>query len=479
MTLQERADVVVVGGGTAGLAAASEIALHGRRVMLLESTSRLGGTLHVAAGHLSAAGTDAQRDAGIEDGPEAHLDEVLARTGGEVDRALVRAAVEEAPETLRWLLDAGFTPLPGHPVVAGAGAHDRVPRTVWGADAGLSVLAALTQRFEAARRTGRVDVRLLTRMRSLERAGRRVTAVMCDDPSGEQLVVACEQVVLCSGGYGGSPTAFRELSGLMPLAIAPDHADGSGILAAARAGAALRNLDRFVPTYGGIRDPERPTRAHARPFVPELDPSRRPPWEIHVNVGGERFVAEDEPELDVRRRALLRQPDLEFWVVSDESIERSAPPIFPGVDRGWVDDAYRRHPSFVRARNVEELATRTGLPFEALAGTLARYADAVESGSDPLGRTHLPCPIGRAPLLAIKNHATATKGPGGVVVDERMRVVDEHGESFENLWAAGEVLGGTTLSGTAFVSGMGITPAIGLARRIGRALPEVRMSSEG
>lgn len=464
------ADVIVVGGGTAGLAAASELAERGREVMLLESTARLGGTLHVAAGHLAAAGTEAQRSAGVEDTPDAHFAEVLARTDGQVDHALVRAAVDEAPETLRWLLEAGFEPLAGHPVLAGKGRHDRVPRTVWGADAGRSVLAALLQRFEAARRTGRVEVRFGARVRSLERSGQRIVAVRCEDGTGGLSTITCEEIVLCTGGYGGSPAAFLELSGMTPLAIAPDHADGSGILAAAQVGAALRNLDRFVPTYGGIRDPERPTRVHPRPYVPELDPVRRAPWEIQVNLRGERFVAEDEPELDVRRQALLLQPDLEFWVVSDAAIERDAPPLFPGVDRGWIDEAFARHPSFVRAHGVEDLASRTGLPLDPLSRTLERYAASVASGSDPLGRTHMPRAIGDGALLAIRNHATSTKGPGGVVVDDRLRVVDADGRSFENLRAAGEVLGGTTLSGTAFVSGMGITPAIGFGRRIGRDL---------
>lgn len=467
---RSHADVVVVGGGTSGLAAASELVARGREVLLLEATSRLGGTLHVAAGHLAAAGTKAQRLAGIQDAPEAHLAEVLARTGGQVDRALVGAAVTEAPGTLEWLLAGGFDPLPGHPVLGGGGKHDDVPRTVWGAEAGRSVLAALLAHFEVARRTGRIEVRLETRLASFVRSGQRIAAINCEDTSGRAVSLTCEEIVLCSGGYGGSPDAFRRLSGMAPLAIAPEHADGSGILAAADVGAALRNLDRFVPTYGGIRDPERPARVHPRPFVPELDPVRRAPWEIQVNLRGERFVAEDEPELDLRRRALLQQPGLKFWVVSDEAIQQEAPPLFPGVDSAWVRGAFDRHPSFVRARDVAELAERTELPADALAHTLGRYAASVVSGTDPLGRKHLPRVLGEGALLAIRNHATATKGPGGVVVDEQLRVIDTDGRAFENLRAAGEVLGGTTLSGTAFVSGMGITPAIGFGRRIGRAL---------
>jgi fumarate reductase flavoprotein subunit len=462
--------IVVIGGGTAGMASACQLVEGGQEVLVLEATDRLGGTLHVAAGHLAAAGTAAQSARGIEDSAEQHLEEVLLRTGGQVDVDLVRAVVEGAAETVDWLQSAGFSPLSGHPVLAGRGPHDTVPRTIWGEGGGRAVLAALATHFERAERTGRLRTVTGTRLVSFVREGTRIVAVDWVRSDGTSGRLQGDRFILATGGYGGSIDAFRILSEVEPLAIAPSHADGSGLLAAAQVGAQLRNLDRFIPTYGGIEDPGAPGRVHARPFMPELDPTRRQPWELHVNLEGRRFVAEDEPDLDVRRRRLLEQPKLRFWVIYDTSIASAAPPLFPDVAPERIAEAFESHPSFVRADSVEELAIATGLPTLDLAKTLERYSEAVSSGRDPLGRRYLPAPVEEPPFLAVLNHGSATKGPGGVTVGPDLRVIDSHGAPFENLWAVGEVIGGTTLSGTAFVSGMGITPAIVLGRRLGRSL---------
>jgi len=461
---------VVIGGGTAGMAAACELVEGHGDVLVLEATERLGGTLHVAAGHLAAAGTALQRERGIEDGPEQHLAEVLGRTEGQIDVELVRSVVENAAETVAWLQSAGFAPLPEHPVLAGRGPHDTVPRTMWGEAGGRAVLAALGERFGQAERSGRLRTCTGTRLTAFVRDGSRVSAVDWARPDGTSGRLRGDRFILATGGYGGSVDAFRALSGVAPLAIAPSHADGSGLLAVERVGAALRNLNRFIPTYGGIEDPDAPGRVHPRPFMPELDPLRRAPWELHVNMQGRRFVAEDDPDLDVRRRRLLEQPELKFWVMYDRRIEREAPPLFPGVPPETIADAFEAHPAFVRADSVKALAAVTGLPARQLAATFEDYGRAVLSGQDPLGRKHLPAQVGEAPFLAVLNHGSATKGPGGVSVGADLRVVDVLGAPFENLWAVGEVLGGTTLSGTAFVSGMGITPAIVLGRRLGRML---------
>jgi fumarate reductase flavoprotein subunit len=86
---------------------------------------------------------------------------------------------------------------------------------------------------------------------------------------------------------------------------------------------------------------------------------------------------------------------------------------------------------------------------------------------DRLGREHLPLPIERAPYYAVRNHGSTLKSPAGLVVDKDLRVVGGSGP-VENLYAAGEVLGGSTLSGKSFVSGMSVTPALSFGRLIGR-----------
>lgn len=103
-----RGDAVVVGAGTAGMAFAIAAADRGLRVVAVEKADRVGGTLHVTGGAMSAAGTRRQRECGVEDSPEDHFEEVMKIGDGAADPDLVRMAVEEAPHTVDWLDDHGF-----------------------------------------------------------------------------------------------------------------------------------------------------------------------------------------------------------------------------------------------------------------------------------------------------------------------------------------------------------------------------------
>jgi fumarate reductase flavoprotein subunit len=242
---------------------------------------------------------------------------------------------------------------------------------------------------------------------------------------------------------------------------------GTGLLAALDLGATTRGGALFLPTYGGVLLPDSPSRTVPLDDYPQLTPQSRLPWEIHVNERGERFVAEDTDSVDVRERALLDQPGLRFWVVYDDAVRQKAPALFPSWAEEDLSEAFATHPSFATSDTLEELAGLAGIDPAGLVRSIEEYNAAVASGVDPLGRVHLPLPIERAPYYAVRNHGSTLKSPAGLVVDEDLRVIGGSGPVV-NLYAAGEVLGGSTLSGKSFVSGMSVTPALSFGRLIGR-----------
>ncbi|MCH8183614.1 MAG: FAD-dependent oxidoreductase, partial [Proteobacteria bacterium] len=65
-------DVIIVGAGTAGMPAAIFAAHRGASVLVLEAAPEVGGTLHLSAGQMSAAGSRLQAEKGIEDTPDEH-----------------------------------------------------------------------------------------------------------------------------------------------------------------------------------------------------------------------------------------------------------------------------------------------------------------------------------------------------------------------------------------------------------------------
>src|SRR5262245_14978092 len=111
-------DVVVVGGGGSGLAAAIEARNLGRRVVLVERNERLGGSTAKSIGSITATNTPHQLRRGIRDCPDDHFED-MARFSAQSKRvresrykindntALRRVFVDNVPETFRWLMDLG------------------------------------------------------------------------------------------------------------------------------------------------------------------------------------------------------------------------------------------------------------------------------------------------------------------------------------------------------------------------------------
>jgi fumarate reductase flavoprotein subunit len=472
--MRGRWDVIVVGAGTAGLPTTIFAAQRGARVLLAEQSSRLGGTLHVSWAQMSAGGTRLQAERGIADSPDLHFQDVMRISKGTANAELVRLAVTESPRTIDWLQEQGFDFHPACPALVYFHEAYSVPRTYWGVEGGRSVLKVLAPLVAAVQEAGKGEVRYATRLVDLLQEGDgSVSGVTLVGPDGTAYQELASNVVLTTGGYAGNPELFARFTPGYPLmSPAPETSTGTGIVIAEKAGGVIRGGELFLPTFGGIPDPIAPHRSVPLDDYPVLTPQVRPPWEVYVNPAGRRFVAEDCESIDARERALLQQPDLSFWIIFDERVRREAPPLLPTWSSERVEQAFRAGGAFIRAASLPALAQAAGIPAAPLLETIAAYNAACHHGDDPLGRRFFPCPIAEPPFYAIRNHGTTLKTPAGIAVDTSLRVIRRDGSPIGNLYAAGEILGGSTLSGNAFVGGMSVTPAIGFGRLLGERLLE-------
>jgi fumarate reductase flavoprotein subunit len=291
-----------------------------------------------------------------------------------------------------------------------------------------------------------------------------------DTQSGETQTVSTGSVVLATGGYAGNRAMFARLTGGTPLYTpALPIATGHGIAMAEAAGAVVRGSEHFIPTFAGIEE-EPGTGRVLWEHLPNLIPQVRPPWEIYVDRDGHRFVQEDIDSIDAREQALMRLPNLTFWVVFDDAVLRQAPPLLPGWQADDLARAWASNPAFAQADTIEALATRAGIDPAGLAATVATYNRAQATGADSLRRQRLPAPIASPPFRAIRMHGIVLKTPAGIAVDTELRVLDRDGAPIPNLYAIGEAMGGATLSGNAFVGGMSVTPALSFGRWLGQTL---------
>jgi len=126
--MTEQYDVIVVGAGTAGIPCAAAAAARGGRVLLVEQNEDVGGTLHLSAGQMSAAGTQLQKDRGIEDHPRLHFADAMRISKNTADPDLVNLAVNLAPDVIDWLMVEGFAMHPDCPMIFSRTAHQHQPR---------------------------------------------------------------------------------------------------------------------------------------------------------------------------------------------------------------------------------------------------------------------------------------------------------------------------------------------------------------
>jgi fumarate reductase flavoprotein subunit len=461
----EQSDILIIGAGAAGVPAALHASAGESKVVLVDAAARAGGTFYLSSGQMSAAGTRLQAAKGIEDSPQKHFDDVMRINRGTANPELVRLAVENAADTLHWLLDNGLELLPEHPVVHYGHEPYETPRTYWAEEGGLAVWKVLSPLLDQAVADGRVDLRLNTRLVALARDddGVRVTL----EQAGRRYDIRSGRVLLATGGYASNPQLFSELSGGKPLyGGANDHSLGQGLAAARNIGAKVVNRDYYLPSFAAVPDA---SAQGGYTFLTETYPQFRQPWEIYLDADGRRFMREDDPSVDRRERELKAVPGMRFWAVFDEGVRSAAPSFFTTMDWSEAAQRFNAAPGFCRADSLAELAALTGCDPETLQTSVHEYNAALSSGApDPFGRQHRPLALERGPFYAVEHVGWSIVGFAGLGVDDSLRVTDTAGAPIEGLFAAGEILGMGTTSGDAFVGGMSVTPAMTFGRLLGQ-----------
>ncbi len=476
--MSKKFDIVIIGAGTAGMACAIEAASRGGQVCLIEKDDQIGGAMHWSGGHMSAGGTRLQKRNDIDDSIDDHYNDIIRINGSSGDLKLIRKAVIEAPITLDWLDELNFPWAPECPRIIYGHVPYTKARTQYGVNKAISIYETILPEWNKYVASENITIHLSSTFIRMDDEMNNLKTVFYQTLSGEKSVTG-HHIVYTAGGYGSNPEFFNEKhpgtpynSSTYPMATAEIQ------MYLESKGAGFRMADLHLPSLGGIElEPGSGRSNFNEAWAMVLTSVYRQPRDIYVNSYGMRFLAEDEENADIREREVVKQDEWHFWVIFDEEslMERnpdgSENPIMIGWTSAQIKAEAVKNKAIFEASSIEELAQKTGLPYNNLAKTIDDFNNYVDNGQDPdFGRTYLENKVSKAPYYAIKVFASLLVTFGGITVNDSLEILDQEGIAMKNCYAAGEIIGLGATSGNAFCSGMAITPALSFGRILGRNL---------
>lgn len=436
-----RFDVIVVGAGIAGLAAAVSAAENGaKRVLVLEKGPMIGGHAIYADGTVSAVYPRLQKVFNIKDSPELMAKQIWEWGDRDGDLSLIRVMARESGPAIDWLRGMGvhfrdwvFVPYPSN-FPRGLTSHPT--------RGGYEYIRALNRRARALP----VEVRLNTRVVQLLRSGGAVTGVSASGPEGVERFYA-PSVVLATGGFSANPDMIRRYSHIKnpgthssanPGGRHFDGATGDGIQLGTAVGAALAEMSyiEFIPFRGG----------RLLEYVG---------GDIFVNSKGERFVDEggSHPKLT---EALSHQPGGTMWVITDSQSVKGTT-----VTHKLMTGQVRK------AANIDEMARIMDIDPEVLKKTISRYNSFVRKGrDDDFGKTIFTQEIKVPPYYFGVEYQDPHYTNGGIRINTKAEALNTAGLPIPGLFAAGETTGG--IEGKEREGGMAFTDCLVFGRIAGR-----------
>ena len=460
-------DVVVAGGGIAGLSAANRAAQQGLKVAVLErgegaqylcNSRYSGGVLHIAMHN-------------AKDPAEKLMEVIKHATGGKADAELARALATTAGRAIDWLRDEGAKYIrvgnivwqqhvlaPPRPIVAGLDWKGRGP------DVTLRQLVANLEK-----RGGKMF--RLPAVSLMEREGRCIGIEAGEGTARQQF--HARAVVLADGGYQGNPALVREHMGIDSSQVKTRGAGtgiGDGMRMARAMGAQFSELNYF---YGHMLSRDSFTNDKVWPY-PQLDELGT--VGIVVNDAGERFVDEGLGGVFVANTIARLTNPLSTWAILDHAIwegpgRTARIPANPQLANAGG--------TIIKAATLGELAVSSGIDAAGLEATVAAYNKALAAGHTaklaPPRSAHpiTPAAIVKTPFYAVPLCAGMTYTFGGIFTDGDGRVMSTRGAPLEGLYAVGATTGGLEGgTGGGYVGGLikGISFGMRAAEHIAHAL---------
>eukprot|EP00164_Ancoracysta_twista_P003246 GFYU01004333.1.p1 GENE.GFYU01004333.1~~GFYU01004333.1.p1 ORF type:complete len:514 (-),score=57.08 GFYU01004333.1:35-1522(-) len=468
------ADVIVVGGGAAGLAASYTAGKQNLKVILLDKEKRTGGNSAKASSGINAAGTPEQKKHGVDDSVEVFVADTM-KSGGYISKPdLVQTLAENSPKAYDFLTGLGVN----LEVLSKCGGHSRTrthrckvvdkPTNV-----GFEIVKALQREIASMDNVKVVTNAKVTKL--LKSSKGQVYGAEIESTNNEvvheKTSLTASAIVLASGGYSFADeiiNRFEHLKGL-PTTNGP-WATGDALTFGPAVGAKIIDLEHVQVHPTGLLDPKKPDD-HVKILGPE---SLRASGGVLVNYEGQRFV----DELSTRDKVTQAIFDnckpfpggkqTAAYLVMTEQMSK----VFGEKVWGF----YNKRGLVTKFDNIEAGAAHFNLPAAALKRTIETYNKASATGSDEFGKTTFPDVFDHAsPIFIGAVTPSIHYTMGGLEMNAKAQILDQNQSPIPGLYGAGEVTGG--VHGKNRLAGNSILECVVFGRIAGTSASELAKSS--
>jgi fumarate reductase flavoprotein subunit len=494
-------DAIIIGGGSAGMACAVRAAQLHLTICIIEIDKEIGGTLHLTAGHLSAANTKRQAEKNIKDSVNEHFDDLLKISKNTLDNDIALKAVNLAPNTINWLQDLGYTFHENTPIIIYGHEAYSTARTYFGdkdyggkdiKGSGKAVLNTLLPLFKKKEAEQKIVVFYNHQLTNLIKNNEEIIAIHTLNIETKKEVIFTTKnipVIITTGGYAANANFYTKV--MQPflqqkeahypnrlLSSAHTNSQGQGIEAILNIGGQFVGAEKHISTLGGIElEPNSGRTSFWDAWARVSNSKDRTPREIYINENGERFMNEQDLTVDQRERIVLKQPNQRFYAIMDEASLQAGPCIVVQWNVEQFKAEAEKEKCCWAANSIEELAEKIGVPKNNLVNTVKDYNNSVSiKKDDAFNRSILDYDVKSPPYYAILIYAYSLISFGGIKVNTHLQVLNQNNAPIKNLYAAGEILGAAATSGNAFCGGMLLTPALSFGKWLAEEIAENKIN---
>lgn len=443
------ADIIIAGGGAAGLTAGSYAKYEGvENVILLEKMTICGGSTALSGGVMTRPAMKGDPEGTMS--ADELMDHFLSYSEGKVDHDMLRMYVDNSPADWSWVYS-----------LEGAENINRfhlVPENAYGTypDGGGRGLANILE--SEARKVG-VDIRTEHNVVDIlqDKNGTVIGLKVINADGAEQNFYA-DAVILATGGFANNEELLKRFAGESAgkLVEMKGHAgaNGDGIIMGEKIGAKLK--------FGDAWDTSGMNNVWLKGFS-----TYAMQWSsIMINDEGKRFVREDEMYPRIYEEMVVNQINKGhtggFWVILGEGFGEINKATDKDIEAAVSDG------QLFKCNSIEEIAKVTGLPLENLRKTIDNYI-AMGSNDSEFGKAaeYMGKIDPNGPFYVAPTHPVRSGTMGGLVINTKAEVLDTNGNPIPHLYAAGETANASFFDNYYYICGNMVQHAVTTGRAAG------------